>query len=672
MGSGSKKHVEYFTVQPAGGQATQTAAADAQAVPAAEDTGSDTSVAAAAEADGQPSGAGGDIDTAGQQPLQAVTPVPDELQAGAPTGEPLLVGGADLQDSMATLVAYQHPDGDGPVEVLHARVEEDAQSKLLEAVALSDEKLIPVAVDKQVNGRLPVDENRQLYEQLETVVKSVNYHLKKQDGIPEHTRENFHELAAELEELDGQVTDAEQAMVEDYQAGLEQIEPRLDPDFDVPYQDGGKVGWLAPHETTSTVTVTEHVPAPSEEVPEGLLPATVRSATRLDAELDGNVACWDGHKRSETDGIEYAVDLGGGFEAVYRPRWTDAIDASDKPAAGQRGHLEVVAPAGGGNADELVDRLGQLNLVNRPMNRSEAEWAYLKRNIWAQQLDTDPQVAQALESAKALADTHTELVFNQRADQATQLADGELAGFARDIRLEAEARALPDQVRVVREAAAASAGYKNGQALAGSAGYDPTPRRSGGWFVFDRWDVAGNPDGCTDSFDDKVLYHRVTGNNPAEMINNGGVLACTERRRTMGTAKGLGKSESSDVKTGGSQAVDLRVGTPSSHGCQLVWDDPGRLLRRADWYAYPNDHFAAAVDEGGHTTSGQTRNPTEVAGWSGGSNEVLFRNGIDLTGAEAPDRIITKGSSQRESVLGALKNQGVTHLAGRPIEEAVQ
>jgi hypothetical protein len=112
----------------------------------------------------------------------AVTPVPPTAPAGEVLGVPLLVGGADLEDSLATLVAYQ--GSDAVHEVLYATVGQDAEAKLVEALSLSDEKLVAVVVDKAVDGRLPLDTGHQLFEQLETVAKSVNNHLKAQDAIP--------------------------------------------------------------------------------------------------------------------------------------------------------------------------------------------------------------------------------------------------------------------------------------------------------------------------------------------------------------------------------------------------------------------------------------------------------------------------------------------------------
>jgi hypothetical protein len=601
-----------------------------------------------------------------------LTPVPTEPTPGDICGTPLLVGGADLDDSLATLVSYN--SAGGPREVLTATVTEEAEAKLYEALALNEEKLVPVSVDKEVAGRLPLDEQHQLFEQMETVAKSVNHHLKSGDGVPAHTVANYDKLVASLSELeaDPATTEADKAMVAHYLAGAQAIGERMAPGFSTPYTQGGKVPHLGPYETKGTVTVTEYVPAPAEGVPEGLLPAQLRDASRIGSKVaaDGSTS-WNGSSRSKAKGKEYAVDLGDGFSAVYRPY--AAADASS-PDFSQRGSLEVVAPQGAGHGPELVRRLGQLNLVNRPMSAAEGEWSYLNRNIEAQGLAKRPAVSQALSQADGLEDATQELLVAERAHQAIGMDHAQLVGFAKQLRLEAEAKALPEKVRLVRDGVAQSLGMANGDALVASPGYDPTPRASGGWLVWDRFDVAASRAKVKGAFGKRGLYHRVTNQNIVEVLTNGGVLACTERRRAMGINPGKGMSEGADMGTGGAKSVFLRVGAKPSSGCDqsLHWDDPSELLRRSDWYAYNSDHFGAINPASSHSTKGMTRDPATLASFTGHSNEVMFKNGIDLLGAEAPSRINCGSAAVRSQVLSLLASRGITHLRGKPVSEVVQ
>lgn len=677
MGGGPDKAHEAFTVAPAH---TATVSHPAETTTAA--TGSHVDPAPgqpladkAATADHDPTT---DLDgSAAATDTSPVTPVPQALAVGDMTGEAVLVGGHDIDDSVVTLVAYDSPDG--PREVLYGWTTPEADAKILAALALDDEQLVAVQVETDIVGRLPLDEDNTLYEQLTTVVKSVNHHLKADDGIPAHTVTNLNNLVARLDELAESASDDEAEMLAGYRNACDAIRQRIDDPTTAAatYHDGGKVAFLQPHTMTGTATVTKMVPKPADDPPAGLLAATIRPATRIAPTLDPTtgIGSWDGtarHKAGETAGVEYAIDLGDGWTAVHRPH-TLPDPTSTATSAGHRGFLEVIAPAGAGHAPEAVERLGQLHLGNRPMTAAEAEYAYLRRNVWAQRLDTDPTITAATAAAAALDDSMTELVLAERADQAHGLDDSGLTRLARTVRLEGEARALGPKTRMIGDAMAQRLGLASIDELRAQPGYDPTPHRTGGWMTFDRFDVTADPHAV--NYSGKALYHRVTGNNLDQIIRNSGLLAATERRRAMGISAGVGMSETSDMISGGSRAVDLRIGKPPASktgGPHLVWDDPHRLLRRADWYAYDGDHYAATVDEGHYSTAGQTRDPAKVAGFSSGSNEVLFRNGIDLLSErEGPDRIVCSSKTQRTKVLNALKARDITHLAGTPIDKAV-
>ena len=125
------------------------------------------------------------------------------------------------------------------------------------------------------------------------------------------------------------------------------------------------------------------------------------------------------------------------------------------------------------------------------------------------------------------------------------------------------------------------------------------------------------------------------------------------------------------MKSGGAKSVFLRVSDGPGSGPSLYWDDASRLLRRSDWYAYASDHFGSLNPQSGHSTSGQTRNPVALSGFHG-NNEVMFRHGIDLLGAEAPTRIKCASAQERSSILQMLKARGIHKLGSRTVEEVVQ
>jgi hypothetical protein len=603
----------------------------------------------------------------------AAYPVPGTPAPGEVMGTPVLIGGADLEGSSATLRSYLGPAG--PREVLMATVNQDAEAKLLEALAVSETKMVPVQVEKEVTGRLPMDTTNQLHERLSKTAKSVNHHLHQGQAVPAHTHDNVAQLEAELAKLEaGTTSETELAMIAAYRSHLEAVKARLAPGWSTPYSQGGKVPFVDEYHATGTATVTEYIPAPVTAAEDPLsCPTTLRNATRVKSFIAEGKSTWDGKARSPATGKEYVVDLGDGYTGIYRPY---AGHDPKKEDYSLRGSLEVIAPAGAGHGRALVERLGRMNLVNRPMTKAEGEWAYLARNIEAQGLGPNSGVSKALTVAGGVDEAALDSVFAAHADQAVGMDEAQLSAFAQRLALEAEASSLPTKVKIVREAVAKATGHANGAVLAASAGYDPTPRRSGGWLVWDRFDVAANPGAVKAAFGGIPLHHNVSGTGKGggdmlAMFKNGGCLASTERRRHMGTPVGLGMSESADMKTGGSNSVFLRRGKPYSGHPALVWDDPSVLLRRSDWYAYPSDHFGSLNSASGHSTSGLTRDPAKVATFSG-NNEVMFRDGLDLLGADAPSRVLCGSAKVRDSVLAFLKDSGISKLGGRDIIDVVR
>lgn len=592
-----------------------------------------------------------DAEAAGRD---ALTPIPDTIPAGDPLGVPLLVGGADLDDSQATLLAYDSPQG--PREMLVATVTPEAEAKLLDA--LSSPRMIEVQVEEEVHGRLAADTDGQIYEQLATVAKSINHHAGLGDGIPAHTHANFATVAAQLDALtETGVDGADAQMLEHYRDHAQALKASLD-------NGGGKVPFVAPFEYTGSTLVTRLIPDPDSDAGPT---AMVRPASRIAPTLDGEgVAHWDGQNRTAAStGMEYAIDLGDGYTAVYRPH-SAAGDLTHALALSQRGSLEITAPTGPGHAADLVNKLGDLNLVNRPMTAAEGEWSYLRRQIWAQDLESNPAVSQALRTARDLDDATEHLLFAERAHQAMGLDERGLQTFARSLRLEAEARALPAKVPLLRDAVAHITGHASGAALAASPGYDPRPQHTGrGWLRWNRFDVAGDPGAVRQAFGKRGLVHGV-GKGDLVAVLRSGVLASTERRGLMGVSSGVGLSELSDQESGGANSVFLRVQGAPSNGPALYWSDPSVLLRRADVYAYPVDKYGKTVREKGYT-----RDPATMATFKDSTNEVMISNGIDLFGAEAPSMIRCSSATQRAQILSVLKDKKIEKLGGRPVEDVV-
>src|SRR6266536_2465957 len=136
-------------------------------------------------------------------PDDLVTPIAEGfsaevLAAGAP-GKPLLLGGADVEDMTAVVVGYQ--SGEGNRFVLHTKVRPEAEEKLIDALSATEPKTTLVEKQVEAQGRLPLDVDKGLYEQLAKAAKSVNHHIGEGSVIPHHTAEAMAKLETELLEL---------------------------------------------------------------------------------------------------------------------------------------------------------------------------------------------------------------------------------------------------------------------------------------------------------------------------------------------------------------------------------------------------------------------------------------------------------------------------------------
>lgn len=603
---------------------------------------------------------------------EAVLAIPEAPPEGTAAGVPVLVGGADLQDSAATLISYSSTDDAGPREVLLATLHHEAEAKLMDALALSEEKLVPVQVEEEVHGRLPVDEEKQLYEKCSKAAISINSRLKKNDPIPAHTLDYLATAQSAVQEvLDNPDTSQDElVMAGSYKEWLDGMQHRVDTAGQVPYDQGGKVPKINPYEHTGTATVTKMMPAPAEEPEQGLLTATVRDAGRIKASIDLSTGStsWDGTSRTQATGTEYAIDLGDGYTAVYRPY---AANAANKGEYSLRGQLEIHAPQGSGHGQDLVNRMGSLHLVNRAMTPKEAEWTYLTNNISAQQLGDKSEVKEALAKADQMEELQLQELFHENAHKAVGVDAAGLSGLAKEWQIEAAAACLPKKVRLVREAVATASGFADGAELAGSRGYDPTPKVAGGWLAWGRFDLGNQRKALEEAWKGKSLAHSVSGGNLANILATG-VLASTERRATMGISNGLGLSEQQDKFTGGASSVFMRVRKSSlSHGPKLVWDEPLKVLDNTSIYGYPSDHFGAVNPDHHLHSSAMTKNLKDISGFSQTSNEVMVKHGLDLLGAHAPSRIICGSEEERKEVLSVLGKKGITHLGDKEVEEVV-
>src|SRR3569833_786815 len=114
------------------------------------------------------------------------------------------------------------------------------------------------------------------------------------------------------DELGGGLSPLEQAMSDHYASRLDAVQWAAVVAF--------SVDLVVPFLHVGTALVTEMVPAPPPEAAGDTAVAVLRDATRIKPKLDTTTgqASWDGARATNVLGKESDIDLGDGFQAVYR------------------------------------------------------------------------------------------------------------------------------------------------------------------------------------------------------------------------------------------------------------------------------------------------------------------------------------------------------------------
>jgi hypothetical protein len=601
-------------------------------------------------------------DGVSQDPEDLVTPTAEGfsaevIAAGAP-GKPLLLGGGDVEDMTAVVVGYQ--SGEENRFVLHTKVRPETEEKLIDALSATEPKTTLVEKQVEAQGRLPLDVDKGLYEQLAKVAKSVNHHIGEGTEIPAHTTEGMSGLHTDLLELSQKLAispqDAE--MISAYAKALDQVRKAAETKIKSP--------WVPPFETTYTKTVKEEVVLPPD--PDALqgLPAKLRDATKLAALEEGGVASWDGATRKPGKGKEYLIDLGDGYQAIYRSH-----TKSHQVPFSRQGTLEVVAPKGAG-PEGLLPQLEKLNIQSAPATKEEAELMYLERNVWAQRLTKEPGYLKIQQESKALNDAEFENVAQEVPySDLAGMDQSQLNSLARSLALRAESRVIPARTTMLKRFFEERMSLAEG-GLEKLPTYCAEPESGPGFLTWRRFDRSAEQ--IHKAVGTKKIVHELTSGNKVgtlcQMIESGGLLASTDVRARMGVHV-HSMSPDADQHTGGAAYVFTRVRGKGAK-CDLEWE-PENVLSRSDWFGYPSDHYGAINPSDHHYSSHSfTTDPASLASFNGSSNEVMFKNGLPLLGPHGVRRIWVASESDRQQVLAALAKVGATEIAGRPVDEVVK
>lgn len=618
--------------------------------------------------------------------LLEASPLKDDFWSEAaeagPLGRPFMVAGPDIEDQTLTVTMFSEPGGDPGKSrlAIFGKVREESEAKLLDALDLEGGHVVKVKKQVEQVKPLPLDKEEGFYEQLLKVAKSVNHHVGegKDNVIPEHTVKGIQELnvklaAASFKEKQAGGDVGVLAMIQHYQEQLKAVE------------SAANIKTKAPKVTQFTapqmVEVEEEVIVPN--APGEGLAAKKRTGSRIAADDTGGRAVWDGQRETnQFYGVEYAIDLGDGYQAVYHP------NNSSVPFS-LRGTLEVISPPGVKDGGEALQKLKLLHLHAEPSaGVQEAEVMYLERNIWAQDYDKDPEY-------RAINQELENLTMKQEAKLVSQLeavsglSQEERLALAKELVLQNERSLLAEKARMLKRFFEKKMGLAPG-GLEKLPSYRPVPgaaQQKKGFYFWNRFDLT--PEQVKQKAKGYVLTHKLEGvgsdsktSSKADVlcriIENGGVLASTELRRRMGV-KHSGMSSADDMKTGGaSYAFTFFRKASQQRSYDIVWN-PETLLTRSDWFATKYDAYGVTNPKDyKYSTSGRTRKVEDLPEYAKDDSagnlraQVMFKNGIDLLGEHAPKYIFVTTEADRQKVLASFAKVGVSELKGRPVEEVVK
>ncbi len=210
----------------------------------------------------------------------------------------------------------------------------------------------------------------------------------------------------------------------------------------------------------------------------------------------------------------------------------------------------------------------------------------------------------------------------------------------------------------------------------------PSVGRRPHWYRFDL-NLDSNPD--------FIVYHDLTfggGTNPGKfkpiLEGKTNALLATENRIRTGVPTSTGASASADQTTGGASYIFLRI-RKDRRASGLYFDR--RLMKDADAVWYNGDKygqvdpdFMRETREHLASSPGAAKLRTKTRGYGGDktaativrntSNEFLIKDSLDML--KYLDEFVVNNKSERDQIIKAFKDNGITELRGRPIETYIR
>lgn len=171
---------------------------------------------------------------------------------------------------------------------------------------------------------------------------------------------------------------------------------------------------------------------------------------------------------------------------------------------------------------------------------------------------------------------------------------------------------------------------------------------------------------------DFILLHTSPIDNLAQVLKHG-LISRMERYK-----RGIGQKNlpaTPDMKSGGADSVFVGCFTPDNKSLDMLMPKRDvtfafkpRLLDRQDWYAYNSAKFGSTKPE----DLAESLSPAEF--FASQKQENIMSNEIMLhrmVTVDDIDAIIVRDNESRDLVAAMLKSNGVSEVAGRPIDEVI-
>ena len=176
----------------------------------------------------------------------------------------------------------------------------------------------------------------------------------------------------------------------------------------------------------------------------------------------------------------------------------------------------------------------------------------------------------------------------------------------------------------------------------------------------------------------KYVYHSVSREGDVIKILQSGGISSTMSRIKQGIQQPAGASMYSDMGTGGADNAFTRLVTGSAQKAKRKFSNASvagdyqikmstAVLERTDYYSFGGDKFGKVADISKYGASPE-QFVKNMENSFAGSNEIMFRNGID---SRYFTEIMCNSRYERQHLLSELRARGIMDINGIDIEKFI-